>query len=55
MYISQDQWGKFIILVLDIDDILLASNEIGLLQETNKVLSKTSEIKALDEESLYLA
>lgn len=38
---------KFIILVLHVDDILLANNDIGTLHETKDVFSKTFEMKDL--------
>ena len=37
--------SKFIFLILYVDDILLASNDLGLLHETNKFLSKNFEMK----------
>lgn len=53
MYVSHSG-SKFIIMVLYVDDIFLASNAIGLLHETKKVLSKIFEIKDLGEASLYM-
>lgn len=44
-------WGKF---VLYVDDILLASNDIGLLHETKQILAKTFEIKDLGKASFLL-
>ena len=37
--------SKFIFLILYVDDILLISNDIGLLHETKKFLSKNFEMK----------
>ncbi len=37
--------SKFIFLILYADDILLAVNDLGLLYETNKFLSKNFEMK----------
>ena len=39
--------SKFIFLILYVDDILLASSDIGLLHETKKFLSKKFEMKDL--------
>ena len=39
--------SKFIFLILYVDDILLASSDIGLLHETKKFLSKNFEMKDL--------
>ena len=41
--------SKYIFLVLYVDDILLASNNIGLLHETKKFLAKNFEMKNLGE------
>ena len=41
--------SKFIFLILYVDDILLISNDIGLLHETKKFLSKNFEMKDMDE------
>lgn len=47
--------SKFIILVLCVDDTLLASNNVGLPHETNKqILSKTFEMKDLSKASFVL-
>src|SRR5262249_50588519 len=46
--------SKFIFLVLYIDDILLASNDMGLLHETKQLLSKTFDMKDLGEASFVL-
>ena len=40
---------KFIILVLYIDDILLTANDVGLLHDIKKFLSKKFEMKDMDE------
>ena len=40
---------KFIFLILYVDDILLISNDIGLLHETKKFLSKNFEMKDMGE------
>ena len=41
--------NKFIFLILYVDDILLISNDIGLLHETKKFLSKNFEMKDMGE------
>ena len=41
--------SKFIFLVLYVDDILLAANDLGLLHETKKYLSKNFEMKDMRE------
>ena len=41
--------SKFIFLILYVDDILLISNDIGLLHETKKCLSKNFEMKDMGE------
>jgi len=47
-YVYQKFSGsKYIFLVLYVDDILLASNDIGLLHETKKFLTKNFEMKDL--------
>ena len=46
--------SKFILLVLYVDDILLASNNIGLLHETKIFLSKNFEMKDLGNASFML-
>jgi len=42
-------WSKFIFLILYVDDILLATNDIGLLSEIKKFLSNNFEMKDMDE------
>ena len=46
--------SKFIFLILYVDDILLASSDIGLLHETKKFLSKNFEMKDLGNASFVL-
>ena len=46
--------GKFIFLVLYVDDILLASSDVSLLQETKKFLSSKFDMKDLGEASYVL-
>ena len=46
--------SKFVILVLYVDDILLASNDIGLLPETKRILSNNFEMKDLEDTSFVL-
>ena len=41
--------SKFIFLILYVDDILLASSDLGILHETKKFLSRNFEIKYMDE------
>jgi hypothetical protein len=45
---------KFIFLILYVDDILLASSDVNLLQETKKFLSSKFNIKDLGEASFVL-
>jgi transposase InsO family protein len=46
--------SKFVFLVLYVDDILLASNDINMLQETKKFLMKSFEMKDLGDASFVL-
>jgi transposase InsO family protein len=46
--------SKYIFLVLYVDDILLASSDMGLLHETKKFLAKNFEMKDLGEASFVL-
>jgi len=46
--------SKFIFLILYVDDILLATNDIGILHETKKFLSKNFEMKDLSDASFVL-
>jgi hypothetical protein len=46
--------GKFIFLILYVDDILLASSDVNLLPETKKFLSSNFDMKALGEVSFIL-
>ena len=46
--------SKYIFLVLYVDDILLATNDIGLLHETKRFLSKQFEMKDLSDASFVL-
>ena len=46
--------SKFIFLVLYVDDILLASNDMILLLETKSFLSKNFEMKDLGEASFVI-
>ena len=46
--------SKFIFLVLYVDDILLASSDLNLLNETKLLLSKTFDMKDLGEASFVL-
>nr|CAN83069.1 hypothetical protein VITISV_008960 [Vitis vinifera] len=46
--------SKFIILVLYVDDILLASSDVGLLHETNRFLSSKFDMKDLGNASFVL-
>ena len=46
--------GKFIFLILYVDDILLASSDVGLLLETKKFLSSNFDMKDLGEASFIL-
>ena len=46
--------SKFIILVLYVDDILLASSDVGLLHETKRFLSSKFDMKDLGDASFML-
>ena len=46
--------GKFIFLILYVDDILLASSDVDLLLETKKFLSSKFDMKDLGEASFVL-
>jgi hypothetical protein len=46
--------GKYIFLILYVDDILLASRDVSLLRETNKFLSSNFDMKDLGEASYVL-
>ena len=46
--------GKYIFLILYVDDILLASSDVSLLQETKKYLSSNFDITDLGEVSYVL-
>ena len=41
--------SKFLFLILYVDDILLASSDLGILHETKNFLSKNFEMKDMDE------
>ena len=46
--------NKFIYLILYVDAILLATNDLGLLHQTKKFLSKKFEIKDMGEASYVI-
>ena len=46
--------SKYIFLILYVDNFLLACNDIGLLHETKKLLSKTFDMKDLEDASFVL-
>ena len=46
--------GKYIFLILYVDDILLASSDVSLLLETKKFLSSKFDMKDLGEASFVL-
>jgi hypothetical protein len=46
--------GKFIFLILYVDDILLASNDVRLIHETKDILSSNFDMKDLGEASYVL-
>ncbi|CAA7014470.1 unnamed protein product [Microthlaspi erraticum] len=46
--------SKFIMLVLYVDDILLAANDMGMLHDTKKYLSKNFEMKDMGEASYVI-
>ena len=48
------QSGKYIFLILYVDDILLASSDVSLLLETKKFLSSNFDMKDLGEASYVL-
>jgi len=45
---------RFFFLILYVDDILLATNDLGLLHETEKFLSSNFEIKDMGEASYVI-
>ena len=45
MYISEGQWEQVYILIMYVDNILLATNDLGVLSETKKFLSNKFEMK----------
>ena len=47
-------WSKFIILILYVDDILLAANDVGLLHDIKKFLSKNFKMKNMGKESYVI-
>ena len=47
--------SKYIFLILYVDNILLASNDIGLLHDTKRFLSKNFEMKDLSDASFLLS
>ena len=48
------QWEQVHFMVLYVDDILLATNDIGMLHETKRFLSRNFEMKDLDDASFVL-
>ena len=54
MYLSNINESKFILLVLNVDDILLAYSDISLLHETKRFLSNNFEMKDLGNSSFVL-
>ena len=54
MYLSKISESKFIFLGLYVDDILLASNDIGLQHETKRFISNNFEMKDLGNASFVL-
>jgi len=42
-------WSKFIFFILCVDDILLTTNDFGLLSETKKFISNKFEMKDMSE------
>ena len=54
MHIPQVQWEQFIILVLYVNDILLASSDVGLLHEIKRFLSNKFDMKDLGDASFVL-
>ena len=45
---------KFIFLILYVDDILLASNDLGLLMDVKRMLSQNFDMKNLSETNFVL-
>ena len=46
--------SKFIFMILYVDDIFLASNDLGVLQDTKKFLSQNFEMKDMGEASYVM-
>ena len=55
LYILEGQWSKNCFLVLYVDDILLATNNKGLLCAVKQFLSKNFDMKDMDEASYVIA
>ena len=53
MYISKGQWEQ-VYFSSSVDDILLVTNDLGLLYETKKFLSKNFEMKDMGEASYVI-
>ena len=54
MHYAKFKNGKYIFLILYVDDILLASSDVNLLLETKKFLSSNFDMKDLGEASFVL-
>ena len=54
MYIPEHQWSKICSLVLYVDDVLLATNDKGLLYEVKQFLSKNFDMKDMGEASYVI-
>lgn len=53
MHIPKVLWGKFVFLLLYVNDISIASNDLSTLHEIKKILSIKFDMKVLGDISLY--
>ena len=54
VYIKKISGSKFIILVIYVDDILVATNDLGIMHETKDFLSNNFDMKNMGETSYVI-